>query len=169
MSGYDGRVGADPTCVGRSGPVRTVCEGRFGQTIFGRYAGSLDEGTKTAVPTGIVLDLARGESDLRIVIVDAAGGSVSSLGPFPEEDVIALWRAIAASSGLTPMMRAWNGKTEPLACQLGRLRLGRVADRRRLGVLNRRRPRFLARRKSARLPVRPLVYREQEIAGGVGT
>jgi hypothetical protein len=128
----------------------------------------LREGAEDSVPAGIVLDLARGEADLRIVVVDAASRPVLSLGPFPEEDVIALWRSIAASSGLTPMMRAWNGNAEPLACQLGRLRLGRVADRRRLGVLNRRRPRFLVRRKSARLPVRPLVYREREIAGGIG-
>jgi hypothetical protein len=146
-----------------------VCEGRFGQSVFGKDQGSLGDGANASVLAGLVLDLAQGEADLRIVIIDAVGRSVLSLGPFPEEDVIAIWRSMAAASGLTPMMRAWNGKTEPLACQLGRLRLGRVADRRRLGVLNRRRPRFLARRKSARLPVRPLVYREREIAGGVGT
>jgi hypothetical protein len=65
-------------------------------------------------------------------------------------------------------MRAWNGYTEPLACQLGKLRLGRVQDRRRLAVLNRRRPRFLTRRKSGRLPTLPLVFREREIAKGRG-
>jgi hypothetical protein len=146
-----------------------LCEGRFGQRIFGEGQRSFRDGAEGSVPAGIVLDLARGEDDLRIVIIDAARNPVLSLGPFPEEEIIALWRSIAASSGLTPMMRAWNGEAEPLACQLGRLRLGRVADRRRLGVLNRRRPRFLARRKSARLPVRPLVYREREIAGGVGS
>jgi hypothetical protein len=50
--------------------------------------------------------------------------------------------------------------------QIGRLQLGPVRIRRGKAVLSGRRPRFLVRRKTARLPRRPLVYREREIAGG---
>ncbi len=160
MSGYDGRVGAGSTSVSRSGPLRTVCNGASGTTIiFGDTPERL---------AGAVLDLTRGESDLRVVLVDKAGDAVMTLGAFPEEDAIAIWRSIVSAAGITPMMRAWNGYTEPLACQLGKLRLGRVQDRRRLAVLKGRRPRFLTRRKSARLPALPLVFREREIAKGRG-
>jgi hypothetical protein len=150
-------------------PVRLETDGE-------RWARSLVEGRPVACITpwelgelsGVVLDFAADGDELRVVLVDKAGREAMTLGPFPEEDVIAVWRAIAIASGLTPMMRAWNGQTEPLACQLGRLRLGKAHDRKRLVVLNGRRPRFLVRRKSARLPVRPLVFREPEIAGGRG-
>lgn len=160
MSGCDGRVGAASTARRGSGPLRTVLEGGFGATIF--------FGDTRSELGGAVLDLTRGTSDLRIVLVDREGEAVMTLGPFPEEDVIAIWRSIVAHASVTPMMRAWNGYTEPLACQLGKLRLGRSQDRKRLVVLARRRPRFLTRRKSARLPVRPLVFREREIAHGRG-
>ncbi|NNM72967.1 DUF6101 family protein [Enterovirga aerilata] len=160
MSGYDGRAGERSSRGSGPGPRRTVCEGGSRATIiFGDTRNRL---------AGAVLDLTRSETDLRIVLVDGEGEAVISFGPFPEEEVIAIWRSIATKAGLAPMMRAWNGYTEPLACQLGRLRLGRVQDGRRLAVLQGRRPRFLTRRKSARLPALPLVFREREIAGGKG-
>lgn len=162
MAENDGQVGDEPNVTGRPGLVRTVASGGSGTC-----SDWLRHGASTNL-AGVVLDLARDADDLRIVIVDRDGEAAYSFGPFPEEDVIAVWRSLAAATGLTPMMRAWNGRTEPLACQLGRLRLGQAQDRRRLGVLSRRRPRFLVRRKSARLPSRPLIFREREIAGGRG-
>ena len=101
MSGYDGRVGAGSTSVSRSGPLRTVCNGASGTTIiFGDTPERL---------AGAVLDLTRGESDLRVVLVDEAGDAVMTLGAFPEEDAIAIWRSIvaagkAASSRLTGLV-----------------------------------------------------------------
>lgn len=158
MSGYDGRIGAASTAGNGSDPLRTCGMARFGaEIIFGNTSGRLH---------GAVLDLTRGEDDLRIVLVDAAGEAVLTLGPFGEDDAIATWRGIVASSALTPMMRAWNGYTEPLANQLGKLRLGRAQGRKRLAVLARRRPRFLVRRKGGRLPKLPLVFRERELAQG---
>ncbi len=160
MSGYDGGVGACSIRRSGSDPIRTVLMGGAGATVlFGCTQNGL---------AGAVLDLSRGDDDLRIVLVDRAGQALLTLGPFPEEEVIALWRSVVAACGVTPMMRAWNGETEPLASQLGKLRLGPVQDRRRLAVLHRRRPRFLTRRKGARLPSRPLVFREREIACGRG-
>jgi hypothetical protein len=50
--------------------------------------------------------------------------------------------------------------------QIGLVQVGPVRIRRGKAVLAGRRPRFLVRRKPARLPRRPLVYREREIAGG---
>lgn len=162
MSGSQDESGAVPPGVGRVRRARPRVEGRAGASTVAwgeDFTGEL---------SGAVLDFAAEGGDLRVILVDGAGREAMQLGPFPEEDVIAVWRAVAASSGLTPMMRAWNGRTEPLACQLGRLRLGEAHDRRRLKVLSGRRPRFLVRRKSSRLPVRPLVFREREIAGGRG-
>jgi hypothetical protein len=46
------------------------------------------------------------------------------------------------------------------------VQLGQIRIRRRHGVLNGRRPRFLTRRKTGRLPVRPAVHREREIIAG---
>ena len=158
MSGYDGQVGAASIVRGGSGLLRTVCKGGSGATIlFGDTRHAL---------SGAVLDLSRGGDDARISLVDSAGEGIMTFGPFPEEEVIAIWRSIVASAGLTPMIRAWDGYTEPLASQLGKLRLGRSQDRKRLIVLTGRRPRFLVRRKSGRLPARPLVFREREIACG---
>ena len=162
MSGHHDEQQAARSPVRRAPRVRTRVEGGTGPSI----ASLRREGTSALA--GAVLDLATGSDDPRIVLIDCAGAEAMTLGPFPEEDVIALWRAISVASGLTPMMRAWNGRTEPLACQLGRLRLGKAHDRKRLVVLNGRRPRFLVRRKSSRLPMRPLVFREREIAGGRG-
>ena len=116
---------------------------------------------------GLVLDLSRERADLRLVLVDESGAPALTLGPFPEEDVIATWRSLAATTGLTLMMRAWNGGTQPLACQIGRLRLGPPSTRRRFATLGQRRPRFLTRRKPGRLPTRPLIYREPELASGL--
>lgn len=158
MSGYDGQVGAASTSGGSSDLLRTVCTGGSGtRMILGITRDRL---------AGAVLDLTRGNCDLRIVLVDAAGEAMMTLGPFPEEEVIAIWRSIVTSAAITPMMRAWDGYTEPLATQLGKIRLGKSQERRRLAVLGNRRPRFLVRRKSARLPLRPLVFREREIACG---
>ncbi|MDB5559305.1 MAG: hypothetical protein JWQ36_2239 [Enterovirga sp.] len=158
MSGYDGQVGAGSIAGGGFDLLRTVCNGRTGvQIVFGNTQETL---------SGAVLDLSRGGEDARIVLVDAAGTAAMTFGPFPEEEVIAIWRSMVAASGLTPMIRAWDGYTEPLASQMGKLRLGRAQDSKRLIVLSGRRPRFLVRRKSARLPVRPLVFRGREIACG---
>ena len=101
--------------------------------------------------------------------MDEAGGILLSLGPFAEEDVIALWRSVVSSSGLLPMVRKEGSDTVVLARQVGRLRLGSGRQAPRLVVLGGRRPRFLVRRKSARLPARPRVHAEREIAAGAAT
>ena len=76
---------------------------------------------------------------------------------------MAVWRALGAASGLPLMIEPVNGRVRPLYPQVGPLLLGPVRIRRRHGLLNGRRPRFLVRRKTARLPPRPLVHREREM------
>ena len=157
MSGRHGMAGPDGVRAVRSGRARTVCEGGPARII--------GLGGEVRLQ-GVVIDLSAPE--LRILLVDRQGGTVLSFGPFGEEDVIATWRSMAGASGLTPMMRA-GAETTALGDQLGPMRLGQLHLRRRVPLLGRRRPRFLARRKSARLPVRPLIYREREIVAGIGS
>lgn len=118
-------------------------------------------------PAGFALRL-DGEM-LRIAVVGDAGTVLMELGPYPEEDVVAVWRSLAAASGLPMLMEQPEGGFAPAYPQLGRLAVGAVAERRRrLAVLSGRRPRFLARRKPGAMPRRPVIFREPELAGGRG-
>lgn len=109
------------------------------------------------------------EETFEIGLVDDEGRHLMSLGPFGEEEVIATWRGLGASSGLELMVARRDGSVEKPYPQIGRVQLGEVRIRRRRGPLGGRRPRFLVRRKTARLPVRPSVYRgERELADGRG-
>ncbi|MFD0935661.1 DUF6101 family protein [Methylobacterium trifolii] len=99
-----------------------------------------------------------------LILVDAEGGELSRLGPFGEDEVVAVWRDIAGRAGLVRMIVREDGVLAPVSQQIGRLVLGRTKFRRRHGSLCERRPRFLARRKTGRLPVRPQIHRgESEI------
>lgn len=136
--------------------------------IFGRTAGI------GQVPAGIALSFATdeaeacGEDRFALLIVDAAGATLSQLGPFLEEDVVAVWRDVAAKSGLPRMIVREDGELAAVSRQLGPVALGTTRFRRRHAFLNNRRPRFLVRRKTGQLPVRPLIHRgESEIISGV--
>lgn len=116
---------------------------------------------------GIALGFADHESDeggedrFCLLIVDAEGEVLSRLGPFGEDDIVALWRDFAAKSGLPRMIIREGGGLSTVSRQLGRVALGTTRQRRRHGLLNGRRPRFLVRRKSARLPARPQIHRNE--------
>ncbi|TXN20084.1 DUF6101 family protein [Methylobacterium sp. WL9] len=116
---------------------------------------------------GIALGFAPGESDdcgedrFSLLLVDAEGEVLVRLGPFGEDDVVAMWRDFAAKSGLPRMIIREGGGLATVSRQLGRVTLGNTRQRRRHGLLNGRRPRFLVRRKSARLPARPQIYRNE--------
>ena len=161
MSGYCGWIGAGTAFTCSPDPV---------PPLTGEERGPVSVRTSSVLPKphGVVLDLSAGPEDVRVVLVDGNGRPLLSLGPFPEEDVVARWRSLALTSGAVPMLQAAPDRIEALAVQIGRLRVGSVTRRRRRGLV-RRRPRFLLRRKGSRLPSRPLVYREREIAGGVNT
>lgn len=133
--------------------------------VFGR-----DQGRR---PTGVALAFSEDEADLcgedrfDLLLVDADGAVITRLGPFCEEEVVALWRDCAAKSGLPRMIVKEDGVLAVVSAQLGPVALGRTRMRRRIGLLNGRRPRFLVRRKTGTLPVRPLIHRgESEIISG---
>ena len=134
--------------------------------IFGRSVGA-------SVPCGIALSFATddaeacGEDRFALLVVDADGATLSRLGPFLEDDVVAVWRDIAAKSGLPRMIVREDGELATVSRQLGPVALGTTRYRRRHAFLNNRRPRFLVRRKTGQLPVRPLIHRgESEIISG---
>ncbi|SFD77526.1 DUF6101 family protein [Methylobacterium sp. 13MFTsu3.1M2] len=105
-----------------------------------------------------------GADRFSLILVDAEGDVLQRLGSFEEDDVVALWRDIAARAGLVRMIVREDGLLVPVSQQIGRLILGQVCIRRRHAGLGRRRPRFLARRKTGRLPARPQIFRgENEI------
>ena len=110
-----------------------------------------------------------GEDRFDLLLVDTDGAVISRLGPFCEDEVVALWRDVADKSGLARMIVKEDGGLAPVSRQLGPVALGLTRTRRRHGLLSGRRPRFLVRRKTGSLPVRPLIHRgESEIAcGGV--
>ena len=122
-------------------------------------------------PAGVVLRFHAaapdGEDAFEISLVDEAGGGLMSLGRYAEADVVAVWRGVAAASGLCPMTVDDSGALHRPFPQIGRLRLGAIRIRRGHGLLGGRRPRFLTRRKTARLPRSPVVHREREIIGPV--
>ena len=105
-----------------------------------------------------------GSDRFSLIVGDAEGDELHRLGSFDEDDVVAVWRDIAARAGLVRMIVREDGALVPVSQQIGRLILGQVRIRRRHAGLGRRRPRFLTRRKTGRLPARPLIHRgENEI------
>jgi hypothetical protein len=120
----------------------------------------------SATAAGIVLRLARPEADqerFEIAAVDAYGDTLLTFGRFSGEEVVAEWRKLGATSALPLIIERADGAFDLPYPQIGRVQLGAVRIRRRHGLLNGRRPRFLIRRKTGRLPLRPAVHREREI------
>jgi hypothetical protein len=116
-----------------------------------------------AVPAAVALHLDGEAERFAIAVVDAYGDTLLGLGAFSDEDAVAVWRRAGADSGLPLLIRRSDGGYDMPYPQIGRLRLGEIRIRRRRGSMTGRRPRFLTRRKTGRLPVRPAVHREREI------
>ena len=124
-----------------------------------------------AMPAAVALRLhgeggTDGAERFAIDVTDPYGDTLLSLGLFSDEDVVAAWRQAGAASGLPLLIGRADGTFATVSPQIGRVQLGQIRIRRRHGVLNGRRPRFLTRRKTGRLPVRPAVHREREIIAG---
>lgn len=120
---------------------------------------------------GLALRLAspEGEDELfEIAVTDEHGAVALALGPYPADDVVAVWRSLGGASGLPLLVQAPDGSLSAPYPQIGPLKLGTSRMRRRIGLLTGRRPRFLTRRKPGRLPVRPLVFREGTLSEGHG-
>jgi Family of unknown function (DUF6101) len=134
----------------------------------GRIAGLPDRliGADGARPAGVALRLderAQDDDSFQLALVDECGGTLMVLGRFDEDEVVAAWRMVGAATGFPLITQSEDGAVQRPYPQVGRVQLGRVRIRRRHGLA--RRPRFLTRRKAARLPRRPIIYREREISG----
>ncbi len=98
--------------------------------VIGRAAGA-----RRAV--GIALAYATEDAEITgadrfsLILVDAEGDVLQRLGSFEEDDVVAVWRDIAARAGLTRMIVREDGLLVPVSQQIGRLILGQVRIRRR--------------------------------------
>lgn len=122
-----------------------------------------------AAHAGIAVRIEAGEDGCEpetfaLGLADAEGRIVISFGRVEAEDVIALWRGLARTSGLPGLIVDGTGHVATPTPQIGRLPLGAVTIRRRRSFLARR-PRFLVRRKTARLPAVPLVHRGRALTG----
>ena len=127
---------------------------------------SIIGGLAGATPAGLALKLASGSGRFHLVLLDADNAPLLALGPYEEDEVVAQWRSIAASGGLVLKILLPNGAVMTPYPQIGRVQVGPQRIRRRHGLLNHRRPRFLTRRKTGLVPLRPRVHREVEIARG---
>jgi hypothetical protein len=103
------------------------------------------------------------DTDFELLLVHANAERNLSVGVFEAEEIVAVWRAFGLASGL-PLVLERDGTLERPYPQVGRLQLGPIRVRRRYALLAGRRPRFLARRKTTRLPDRPTVWRGHEIS-----
>lgn len=150
--------------LGRGGPNNDAGEAVSLHTSLLPVLG-LPGGVRAA---GVALCATEGSEDhLEIRIVDADGSAALRLGPFPEDEVIATWRRLGAESGLPLLLVDEAGRLVTAQAKLGRVQLGSVRTRRGHGLLNGRRPRFLLRRKTTRLALRPRIHRgERVIAAG---
>jgi hypothetical protein len=120
-------------------------------------------GAGTANAAGLALKVDPNTDGFLVEVVDRDGTMLVRLGPFDQDDIVAVWRALGASSGLPLMVERPDGGLDAPYAQVGPLPLGAVRIRRRHGLLNGRRPRFLVRRRTGRLPPRPRVFRGDEL------
>lgn len=81
-----------------------------------------------------------------------------------DDDLLADWHLWGRVLGLPLLVSDFAGNLVPAFATLGPVRLGRPGSRRRRrSTLPQRRPRFLQRRRTAKLSAAPTRYREREI------
>lgn len=103
-----------------------------------------------------LLDTAGDDERFELALTAGDGRSVT-VAVLDSDEAIAAWRAFGRSSGLPLLIETSDGAVSEPYPQIGRLALGPVRIRRRHAFLAGRRPRFLTRRKTARLPERPVI------------
>jgi hypothetical protein len=86
------------------------------------------------------VELAHRDPDLSVTLCEAED----------DADIRAEWRLWARFLGLPTLVEREEGRAEPEGARLGELVVAQRKPRRRGGAMARRRPRFLARRKTGR-------------------
>ncbi|MGY2052821.1 DUF6101 family protein [Methylobacterium sp. JK268] len=148
------------------GPLPTIHRGPIQAEpsplpIVGAIPGSIGRAASVALCLDADASDAAGEDRFSVLLLDRAGDPLMRLGTYGDADVVAVWRRLGAETGLPLLVIQEDGAVTAMGAQIGRLKLGAVRIRRRHGLLNHRRPRFLCRRKTSRLPLRPAVHREE--------
>lgn len=128
-------------CVERIGPVRILRAGAGWRGVALRLTTARNDGEHTDERFELALTAGDGRS-ITVAVADS-------------DDAVALWRDCGRTSGLALLLETGDGVVSEPYPQVGRLALGPVRIRRRYALLNNRRPRFLARRKTGRLGDRP--------------
>ncbi len=110
----------------------------------------------TVLPGACGVVLARrpevGPDMFQVVVVSRNGRLPVPVGPLMDDcEIVAHWRRVAEDLGLRLLVERMEGGLFAPYEQIGRVRLGPFRYRRRNATLSRRRPRFLQRRKTARL------------------
>lgn len=108
---------------------------------------------------GVALRLAnaRGEDQVFQLALTAGDGRSITVATVDQDDAVALWRDCGRASGMPLLLETSDGEISEPFPQIGPLALGLTRIRRRHAFLNGRRPRFLLRRKTGKLPERPVV------------
>ncbi|MFO1147672.1 MAG: hypothetical protein U1E62_04780 [Alsobacter sp.] len=123
--------------------------------------------TLAAGSHGLLLRIGQEEGGaLRFDILLAYGDDAQDVLLFADVDeaqVVALWRRTAADLGQPLLIETPAGETLEATPQIGLVLRGPTHERRRILALTKRRPLFLRRRKTARLPDRPVMVHGVEM------
>jgi hypothetical protein len=108
--------------------------------------------------SGVSLRLANGggtghllQSDLMELSLVMADGRSIRIASIDGDEAVAVWRGASSATGLPMMIETSDGAVRAPFPQIGRLALGPIRIRRSHGATAKRRPRFLRRRKTAKL------------------
>jgi hypothetical protein len=114
---------------------------------------------------GVLVGDAETGNEQRISLLRQDGVAIP-IGTVPECDTVAMWRQASRHFSL-PMITAHETGVIKLEAMVGAVARGRAHPGRRVKALTQdRRPRFLTRRKTARLPLTPVVYRPSRAVRG---
>jgi Family of unknown function (DUF6101) len=116
---------------------------------------------------GIALQLRTSldENNLFGLALMTADGHAIQVACLHEDDAIAAWRGMSSASGLAMLVETPDGRIETPFPQMGPVKLGESRQRRSYSTLRKRRPRFLTRRKTARLAAVPVHVHGIEMSG----
>jgi Family of unknown function (DUF6101) len=114
--------------------------------------------------SGVSLRLANGSgtgsllhSDLMELSLVMTDGRSVRIATVEGDEAVAVWRAASSATGLPMMIETADGAVQAPFPQIGRLALGPIRIRRSHGATVSRRPRFLRRRKTAKLADLPKI------------
>jgi hypothetical protein len=157
---HDGAGPGDPTIIPRTGPAVWASAATGDGATFTRQIGrtTVTERWPLGRFAGVATFERPGEPeryDLALVTAHGFGVGLETVG---EDDLIAVWRAHARRFDL-PMTILSDGVGLVVIEKAPGLAHAKAHRRRRAAGTGGRRPRFLMRRKTARLPLAPTVHR----------